>query len=461
MEEVVVRNICKLCFVLLMVLAKPAFAVSYNQGASTELRPDVLIASCIEKGCEYAIVVEKNTQSLFLYKYDGEMYKQINKFKCSTGEVSGVKSVSGDKKTPEGVYFFAKKHQKRDLAPIYGTGAFPIDYPNFLDSIAGRKGNAIWIHGTNKLLKARDSNGCVVLDNSDIEKLSKYITLNRTPIIIVDKIYYVKGNSDKKIAESISNFLFNWNNALENGTYHEYLNYYNHEYLPDISWWPEWNKLRKKSQPSNMGFSIETKRPVISMHKGIYVVLIDQIARTSEMDLPVGVKKIFLAGKGDQLRIVGEEYQVPSNMKKAANEKHENILIATCRKLKNTFCDKQDVKDLINTWVKAWSAKDIKRYGSCYAKNFIPQEGANLQTWLKYKSRLNKKYDFIQVSIDNLVIKRDRNKIKASFIQTYVSTGYSSVSLKRLELIYEEGLWKIYREIPENMQPLHPLKTVP
>ena len=442
------RNICKLWSLLLILLIiKPVFAASDIQ-AGAELRPAMLIASSAEQGNEYAIVVEKNTQRLFLYEYDGKMYKEINRFKCSTGEAPGAKSVSGDKKTPEGVYFFTKEHKKKDLAPIYGTRAFPIDYPNFLDRIAGRDGHSIWMHGTNKPLKARDSNGCIDLANPDIEKLAKYITLNRTPIIIVDKISYVSDDSDKKIAESISRFLLNWNNSLQNGTYHEYLNFYDPEYLPDISWWPDWSGLRKKIQSSNIAFSIKLKRPIVSMHKGIYVVLFDQIAMNSEMDLPVGTKKIFIAERGDQLRIIGEEDQVLSNMKRAANE---NILIAATRKLKNTFDDKRDIKDLINTWVKTWSAKDIKQYGKCYARNFISQGGANLQSWLKYKSRLNKKYDLIQISIDNLVIKKDRNKTKAYFIQTYVSSGYRSVSSKRLELLREKGLWKIYREISENM----------
>ena len=193
--------------------------------------------------------------------------------------------------------------------------------------------------------------------------------------------------------------------------------------------------------------------PVVSMHKEIYVVLTDQIIRTSELDLPVGTKKFFIVKRGDELKIIGEEYQILSSMQKPNSESQNNILVATCRKLKTTVGDKhkQDIKDLINTWVKAWSAKDIKQYSKCYAKNFISQGGATLQNWIKYKNRLNKKYDFIRVSIDNPVIKKDRNKSNVSFIQTYVSNELRSVSLKRLELLREKGLWKIYREISESI----------
>ncbi len=451
-EITLIRTICNLLSLLLILLSiTPAFAVSHNQQANTELKPAMLIRSGTDQGNKYAIVVEKNTQSLFLYEYNGKMYKEIDKFKCSTGEAPGAKSVSGDKKTPEGVYFFTKKYQKKDLASIYGIRAFTTDYPNLLDRIIGRNGHSIWMHGTNKPLKGRASNGCVALVNSDIEKLSKYITLNRTPIILVDKISYVAGDSDQKNADSIFKFLLNWNNSLQKGTYHEYLNFYDHKYLPDISWWPEWNKLRKKNQTSDKAFSIEIKISVVSMHKEIYVVLIDQIVRTAELDLPVGTKKFFIIKKGDELKIIGEEYQVLSNMQKPNSENQNNILVATCRKLKTTVGYKQDIKNLINTWVTAWSAKDIKKYSKCYAKNFVSQGGATLQSWVKYKKRLNTKYDFIRVTIDNLIIKKDRNKSKVSFIQTYVSSGHRSVSLKRLELLRERGLWKIYREISENI----------
>lgn len=82
--------------------------------------PDVLISFGMGENPRHAIVVEKNTQQLFLYTYDG-IYRQLYCMNCSTGEVPGSKMRSGDKKTPEGVYFFTKKFKKRDLTPIYGT----------------------------------------------------------------------------------------------------------------------------------------------------------------------------------------------------------------------------------------------------------------------------------------------------------------------------------------------------
>ncbi|PQP34389.1 hypothetical protein C6A37_08050, partial [Desulfobacteraceae bacterium SEEP-SAG9] len=74
------------------------------------------------------------------------------------------------------------------------------------------------------------------------------------------------------------------------------------------------------------------------------------------------------------------------------------------------------------------------------------QGGADLKTWLKYKDHLNRKYDFIQVSKKNLVIKRNKNRSTVYFVQTYASNQYKAVGMKRLVLKREGTQWKIYRE---------------
>ena len=83
----------------------------------------------------------------------------------------GQKLLMEIKKTPEGIYFLENEYDDRYLAPIYGKKAFTTDYPNYLDKKAGKNGSAIWIHGTNKQLKPRDSNGCVAMNNKDILEL--------------------------------------------------------------------------------------------------------------------------------------------------------------------------------------------------------------------------------------------------------------------------------------------------
>ncbi len=162
--------------------------------------PDILIPFDSDVNeTEYILVVEKDTQQFFLYSYDGT-FKEMYQFDCSTGKKYGPKIRRGDAKTPEGIYFFVKQFEEKDLSPIYGTRAYPMDYPNFLDRVAERTGSAIWLHGINKTLKPMDSNGCVELENVNIDEIAKYITLNRTPIIVTDRLTY-DSNAKEQIRE--------------------------------------------------------------------------------------------------------------------------------------------------------------------------------------------------------------------------------------------------------------------
>ena len=225
-------------FLLVIVMAASAAAAKTKADQKV---PEALVALDNRNGPAYAILVDKGRQQLLLYAYDGA-YHPIYRMACSTGEVRGPKKRSGDKRTPEGVYFFTREHQKRDLSPIYGSRAYPIDYPNLMDRMAGNGGNAIWLHGTNKSLKPMDSNGCIVLNNEDIDRLPRYIILNKTPIIIVDQLAYRSSEQTAATQQRIQDLLDVWRRAIEGGSYHQYLAHYDADYVPDIAWWRHWNR---------------------------------------------------------------------------------------------------------------------------------------------------------------------------------------------------------------------------
>jgi murein L,D-transpeptidase YafK len=448
---------------MVVLIACPDVLFAAGKTDTPERVPEVIVSLDSGKDNDYAVVVEKSTQKVFLFASQGRTYRKVFHMNCSTGEASGPKTRSGDKKTPEGVYFFVKEHEKRYLSPTYGSRAYPIDYPNLLDQVADRGGNAIWLHGTNKPLKARDSNGCIVMENKDIDKLSKYITLHRTPIIIVEKISYTSPHAIAKTKKDILRLLGKWNDANENGTYHHYLQYYDPDYVPDISWWADWNKIRKELQKTSVPFSLSIQNISIFNHKKMYTVLFDQSVESQGRSTDSGVRKLYLRNDGNEYRITGEEYQLFPEKNK------ENPLVAALSKVvgkpkkssagiakkktvpvrqpvKKTVSSKSEITAMIDGWLKAWSAKDIKHYGSYYAKDFRSQGGASLKNWLKYKDKLNRKYKFIKVSRKKLAIKAGKTRSSVSFVQIYASDQYRGVGLKQLVLKKEGKEWKIYRE---------------
>ncbi len=451
-----------LIVLLLLFYLCNTVGASTGNGKALDLIPDVLVSFDSDDTTEYAIVVEKESQQLFVYSFD-KVFREVHRFKCSTGKTDGPKLVSGDSRTPEGIYYSDREFEKKDLSATYGSRAFPVDYPNILDRMAGKTGNSIWLHGTDKPKKPKDTNGCVVLADQDIDTLAKYIRFNRTPVIIAEKLNFVPVASVKRTGESINEFLFAWFDAIRNGTYQEYVKFYDYDYVPDISWWSEWNAERKKFYSEKKSFSVTPKWVSVVGYNGIYAVLFEQVAKTGDKESFAGIRKIFLSNRDGEFRIIGDEY-LPADKDSKSGE-GKNLLLAAFGNLNDSSGRKQlqrddqknrrgqekaTVKDqvvaeVINGWLKAWSSRDAGLYGSYYAKDFRSQ-GMNRDSWLKHKEQIFRKYNYIDVSIEKLSIKPGSKSSQASFVQIYKSSGLNNAGLKELVLKLEEGKWKIFRE---------------
>lgn len=430
--------------VFLLVFAA-VFATSLipPAAAEAEMIPENIVYMDAGRETRYAVVVEKSSQRLFLYSYQGT-YRLIFQTACSTGENLGAKSKSGDKKTPEGVYFFIKDHPDRDLAPIYGTRAFPIDYPNLIDRISGKGGSAIWLHGTNKPLKKNDSNGCIVLENGNINKVAEYITLHRTPIIIQDKLKYRP--ADKNVSEKaeLLDMVAQWQFALEKGTYHQYLAFYDPEYFPDMQWWPQWNKVRSSLTKAGMAYSIALENLSIYRHENIFIVLFDQNLKAGNGErIHVGTRKLFFQKGENGIKIAGDTFQLQPLQEAAPGYS----LLAAKKLLEKPYDPKKEIAEMVEDWLKAWSSMSIQAYASFYASDFQSQGGASRKSWLAYKERLNRKYDFIRVSQKNMKVKLEKNRATVSFVQTYACDQFKTTGRKKLILKREQKRWKIFREL--------------
>ncbi len=404
--------------------------------------PQSIVYHGTKKQKDYVIVVEKEIQQLTLYLSGGTV-KKIARFKCSTGKVTGAKNKSGDKKTPEGVYFFTKKFKNKYISDIYGIMAFPTDYPNIFDKNCGKNGNAIWLHGTNKVLKNFDSNGCIVLEDKNIFKIASYIELNRTPIILIDRISYKESEQIKRSRREITAFISKWSKSLETGTYHEFLDRYSDKYAPEIYWWNRWMKLRAglKSEYSSFGFT--TRIISISAYKDIFVVLADQILTAKGKSVEIGRKKIYLSFKNGIYKIEGDEFLTTFHKNKLI-QKEKPVNISAVMLKQNIEAEAEIVK-LIGKWSRSWSSKNIVKYKSCYSDNFF-SKGKNLNAWIKYKKKLNIRYGKINVAVKKIVVENSYNKATARFIQIYRRNAYKEVGRKRLVFNYENGKWKIVEE---------------
>lgn len=408
-------------------------------GTSECLVPACLLGFDWGQGPAYALVVEKTSQTISVYEWrHGTTLKY--RLPCSTGEASGRKEKAGDRKTPEGVYFFNKACGKKYLSATYGNGAFVTDYPNLVDRLHHRDGNNIWLHGTNKALKPRDSNGCVAVTNGNLDVLAKLIRMNRTPMIIKERVRLVSRETVAARRRQVEAFLTTWQDAFNVGHRQAYLQCYRHPPKDAERLWRGWDMIRKEWVGSGMPFRITWKNMTLAQGDTCIVALFDEFVALGPHSAKAGIKKVFLEPDHDSWKILGEEYQ-PGTVATTG----QTPILAAIMRLDRFRKNYKAVTDLIAQWAEAWSAKDIVRYRACYAQDFYSKK-MDLDAWIRYKKRLNKRYDWIKVTIEDMEISEDGDRITATFLQTYESSANRFVGIKRLRLKRIGQAWKIYRE---------------
>jgi murein L,D-transpeptidase YafK len=197
------------------------------------------------KFAHHVILVEKSTHKLHLYENSTTAPKLVKTYSTATGKFKGDKFISGDHKTPEGIYTIYDFLSKEELlkrhgkyAEIYGSGAFPMDYPNFMDERAGKTGGGIWLHSTdndNRISKGLDSRGCVVLQNADLRDISQFIEINHTPIIVVQDVLYLSKSTWERNRSDVSDSVTKWATAWQNKDFDGYINSYDSKNFYDRS----------------------------------------------------------------------------------------------------------------------------------------------------------------------------------------------------------------------------------
>ena len=157
----------------------------YRTKPGTDYVPRYLLQMHPEQ--KHAVVVDTQKSRLYLYQNDKGTPRFVADYYISQGKLGAEKSREGDKKTPIGVYHVTSSLPRQKLTDFYGSGAFPINYPNEWDKRQGRNGHGIWLHGTPSAQYARapeSTDGCVVLSNPEMGRLLQMPELRMTPVII-------------------------------------------------------------------------------------------------------------------------------------------------------------------------------------------------------------------------------------------------------------------------------------
>jgi murein L,D-transpeptidase YafK len=183
----------------------------------------------------YALVVDKSKNRLYVYRNGGPGLppELVDDFYIVLGRKEGNKEYEGDLKTPNGVYFVTSYLPDEKLPPLYGSGAFPVNYPNAYDRRLHKTGSGIWLHGTEKSLYSRpprDSEGCVVLTNEEFQRIIPYVQSGKTPVIITEAISWISSSQWLQQNIEIQAALETWRKSWEDGDISAYLANYSADF---------------------------------------------------------------------------------------------------------------------------------------------------------------------------------------------------------------------------------------
>ncbi len=279
--------------------------------ASTDLLPaDLLQISNTEAFSKYVFLVDKKERKLIVFERNGETLKKIDEVPADIGKNDGNKTKENDHKTPEGIYFFHSKLSQPQIPfSLYGKMAFTTNYPNLFDQRARKTGSGIWLHSIpEETPLTRGSRGCVVIRNNVLEKISSYIKLTETPIIIYDQIDYITKDEHSRRREAMQQFLENWKSAWESKDLEKYMSYYDDTFSgPGFKDFKSWKKHKSRLKNRRDFMKVTLSQPFMLIHRDQLIVKTLQKYESNE-HVDYGVKTIYAQKNGDHYKIIREEW---------------------------------------------------------------------------------------------------------------------------------------------------------
>ncbi|HIC86863.1 MAG TPA: hypothetical protein EYP03_01190 [Aquificae bacterium] len=266
---------------------------------------------------DYALVVDKKNEKLYVIAQRKGFPIIVKIYPCITGKRPGDKLKEGDQRTPEGVYYPIKYIPKRNLAPIYGIGAYVLNYPNYLDKRLGKGGHGIWIHGTNDPNRPpHSSNGCIVLKNKYLKELKRYIKLFETPVVIVDGVKKEAPKNLLKERKELLEFLLNWKKAWENSIkdINTYFSFYSKNLITPYGDYEKWKKYKLRITRKKTWIKISLDdiqilkdgRFNLFGYKNIYAISFLQHYRSNNYN-STDRKVLYIVNENGKWKILAEE----------------------------------------------------------------------------------------------------------------------------------------------------------
>ncbi len=259
----------------------------------------------------YAIVVDNKRSRLYLYQNENGRPRFVADYYISTGKRGGEKTREGDEKTPIGVYHVTASLPRNKLSDFYGSGAFPISYPNEWDKRHGRNGHGIWLHGTPSDTYSRApraSNGCVVLANADLDALSKKLQIGLTPVIISEQVEWLSLDDWNAERNALNAEIGRWRSDWESRDTERYLSHYSKKFSTGRENLADWGRHKRQVNSGKSWIKVNLSNFSMFRNPGkdeLVVVTFDQDYRSNNLSNTMK-KRQYWTKEGGKWRIIYE-----------------------------------------------------------------------------------------------------------------------------------------------------------
>jgi murein L,D-transpeptidase YafK len=260
---------------------------------------------------KHALVVDSRRSRLYVFANSGGKPKLVADYYVTLGKKGVDKTREGDQKTPLGVYTVIANLPRSKLTDFYGSGAFPINYPNEWDKRQGRNGHGIWLHGvpSNMYSRApRASDGCIVLSNQDLDALGRNLQVGLTPVIIADQIEWVDSVAIERDRTGLAAAMEQWRADWQSRDTNRYLAHYSQRFASGNQDLRAWSEHKRKVNAGKTWIKVGLSR--ISMlryprERDVVVVTFDQDYRSDGL-ANVMRKRQYWVKEGDRWKILYE-----------------------------------------------------------------------------------------------------------------------------------------------------------
>jgi tetratricopeptide (TPR) repeat protein len=112
----------------------------------------------------------------------------------------------------------------------------------------------------------------------------------------------------------------------------------------------------------------------------------------------------------------------------------------------NAAANKAQAVAAVESWAKAWAAKDVKAYLAHYASDFEVPGGATRAVWEKERTERIERPKTIEVAVKVLNVQASDDEATVTFRQSYKSDALKSNNTKTLRLVRQGERWLIKQE---------------